>query len=204
MTQTRISPEVRASELRAQLLVHAHHYYVLDAPQIPDADYDALFQELQAIESAHPHLLTADSPTQRVIGKVLDGFKPVRHAVPMLSIRTETDTESSGANNFDARVRKELKLTELDAPVEYAAELKFDGLAINLRYEHGVLVQATTRGDGETGEDVTQNIRTINELPERLRGMNAEVLEVRGEVYIARADFEALNERQRELIAAGA
>ena len=203
MPQNPISPEARAAALRVELLTHAHNYYVLDAPKIPDADYDALFQELQAIEAAHPDLLTADSPTQRVIGQVLDGFKPVRHAVPMLSIRTETDTESSGANNFDARMRKELKLTELDAPVEYAAELKFDGLAINLRYEHGLLVQATTRGDGETGEDVTQNIRTISELPQRLRGMNAEVLEVRGEVYIGRADFEALNERQRELIAAG-
>ena len=203
MPQNPISPEARASALRVELLTHAHNYYVLDAPKIPDADYDALFRELQAIEAAHPDLLTADSPTQRVIGQVLDGFKPVRHAVPMLSIRTETDTGSSGANNFDARMRKELKLTELDAPVEYAAELKFDGLAINLRYEHGLLVQATTRGDGETGEDVTQNIRTISELPQRLRGMNAEVLEVRGEVYIGRADFEALNERQRELIAAG-
>ena len=203
MSKDQLFPEARATALRAELLTHAHNYYVLDAPQIPDADYDALFQELQAIEAAHPHLLIADSPTQRVIGQVLDGFKPVRHAVAMLSIRTETDNESSGANNFDARVRKELKLTELDAPVEYAAELKFDGLAINLRYEHGMLVQATTRGDGETGEDVTQNIRTIAVLPQRLRGVNAEVLEVRGEVYIARGDFDALNERQRELIAAG-
>ncbi len=199
--------EARTTALREQLLTHAHNYYVLDAPQIPDAEYDKLFRELQAIELAHPDLLTADSPTQRVIGQVLDGFKAVRHAVPMLSIRTETDTESSGAVNFDARVRKELKLGAADAPVEYAAELKFDGLAINLRFEHGVLVQATTRGDGETGEDVTQNIRTIAELPNRLRalgGMSAAVLEVRGEVYIARADFDALNERQRELIAAGA
>jgi DNA ligase (NAD+) len=204
MPQDSISPEARASALRAQLLTHAHSYYVLDAPQIPDAEYDKLFQELQAIEAAHPALLTADSPTQRVIGQVLDGFKPVRHAVAMLSIRTETDTESSGAINFDTRVRKELKLTEADAPVEYAAELKFDGLAINLRYENGVLVQATTRGDGETGEDVTQNIRTIAELPLRLIGINAAVLEVRGEVYIARADFDALNDRQRALIAAGA
>jgi DNA ligase (NAD+) len=209
MPQDSISPDsrvvdLRAAALRAQLLTHAHNYYVLDAPQIPDAEYDKLFQELQAIEAAHPTLLTSDSPTQRVIGQVLDGFKTVRHAVAMLSIRTETDTESSGAANFDARVRKELKLTELDAPVEYAAELKFDGLAINLRYENGLLVQAATRGDGETGEDVTQNIRTIAELPQRLRGMSAEVLEVRGEVYMARADFDALNERQRALIAAGA
>ncbi len=145
----------RAAALRAELAHHAHRYYVLDDPEIPDAEYDRLFQELQAIEAAHPELLTADSPTQRVIGQVLDGFAPVRHAVPMLSIRTETDTDSSGALAFDARVRRELALAEGAAPVEYAAELKFDGLAINLRYEHGVLVQAATRGDGENGEDVT-------------------------------------------------
>jgi len=198
------SPEHRAAELRAQLNHHAHRYYVLDEPQIPDAEYDRLFQELQAIEAAHPELLTPDSPTQRVIGEVLDGFVPVLHAVPMLSIRTETDTESSGALAFDARVRRELALTPEDPPVEYAAELKFDGLAINLRYEAGVLVQAATRGDGEKGEDVTQNIRTIGQIPLRLNGVAAPVLEVRGEVYMSRDQFERLNERQRELIAQGA
>lgn len=194
----------RAAELRALLQHHAHAYYVLDAPELPDAEYDRLFQELQALESAHPELLTTDSPTQRVLGKVLDGFTPVRHAVPMLSIRTETDTTAGGAEAFDARVRRELALTEADGPVEYAAELKFDGLAINLRYEHGVLVQAATRGDGETGEDVTQNIRTVRQIPLRLTGCDAPVLEVRGEVYMRRDDFDALNERQRTLIAAGA
>ena len=190
-------PAARAAELRALLNRHAHLYYVLDAPEIPDAEYDRLFRELQAIEAAHPELLTADSPTQRVLGKVLEGFQPVRHAVPMLSIRTETDTEASGAVAFDARVRRELGLGEGDPPVEYAAELKFDGLAINLRYEHGVLVQAATRGDGETGEDVTQNIRTIGQIPLRLSGIAAAVLEVRGEVYMRRDDFEALNAAQR-------
>lgn len=193
----------RAAQLRSLLHEHAHRYYVLDSPTLPDAEYDRLFQELQAIEAAHPELLSADSPTQRIIGKVLDGFTPVRHAVPMLSIRTETDTESSGALAFDARVRRELELGESDAPLEYMAELKFDGLAINLRYEAGVLVQAATRGDGETGEDVTQNIRTIDQIPLRLRGLSPPVLEVRGEVYIRRDDFEALNRRQRELIAQG-
>ena len=190
---------VRAGELRDLLHHHAHLYYVLDAPALPDAEYDRLFQELQAIEAAHPSLLTPDSPTQRVGGAVLEGFEPVRHVVPMLSIRTETDTEASGAENFDARVRRELDLGEHAAPVEYAAELKFDGLAINLRYEHGVLVQAATRGNGETGEDVTQNVRTIKQIPLRLRGDGAQaaVLEVRGEVYMRRDDFEALNERQR-------
>ena len=190
---------VRAGQLRDLLHHHAHLYYVLDAPSLPDAEYDKLFQELQAIEAAHPDLLTPDSPTQRVGGQVLDGFVPVKHVVPMLSIRTETDTEASGAENFDARVRRELDLEANAAPVEYAAELKFDGLAINLRYEHGVLVQAATRGNGETGEDVTQNVRTIKQIPLRLRGEGAKaaVLEVRGEVYMRRDDFEALNERQR-------
>ena len=193
----------RVQALHRELHHHAHRYYVLDDPQIPDAEYDKLFQELQALEAAHPEWITPDSPTQRVGGKPLDAFAPVRHAVPMLSIRTETDTESSGAENFDGRVRRELELTEAAPAVEYVAELKFDGLAINLRYEHGVLVQAATRGDGETGEDVTQNIRTIGQIPLRLPANAPAVLEVRGEVYIARADFEALNERQRARIAAG-
>lgn len=188
----------RAEELRRLLHHHAHLYYVLDAPQIPDAEYDRLFHELQAIEAAHPELLTPDSPTQRVLGKVLDGFTPVRHAVPMLSIRTETDTSSAGALAFDARVRRELGLAEDAPPVEYACELKFDGLAVNLRYEHGTLVQAATRGDGEVGEDVTQNIRTIAQIPLRLMGEAPAVLEVRGEVYMRRDAFVRLNERQRE------
>ncbi len=184
--------------LRAQLHHHAHQYYVLDAPEIPDAEYDRLFQELQALETRHPEWVTPDSPTQRVGGKALEQFAAVRHAVPMLSIRTETDTESSGAEAFDARVRKELELTEADPAVEYVAELKFDGLAMNLRYEHGVLVQAATRGDGESGEDVTQNIRTIGQVPLRLPGDVPPVLEVRGEVYMRRDAFEALNATQRD------
>lgn len=193
-----MTPVQRAEALRAQLNAHAHRYYVLDAPSIPDAEYDRLFQALQALEAEHPELRTPDSPTQRVLGQVLDGFQPVRHAVPMLSIRTETDTEASGAEAFDARVRRELELPDDAPPVQYAAELKFDGLAINLRYEDGVLVRAATRGDGETGEDVTQNIRTVGQIPLRLQGEAPPVLEVRGEVYMRRDDFEALNERQRE------
>ena len=188
----------RAADLRAQLQHHAHRYYVLDAPEIPDAEYDRLFQELQAIEAAQPELLAPDSPTQRVIGQVLEGLAPVRHAVPMLSIRTETDTSAAGAQAFDARVRRELALGEDDPAVEYVAELKFDGLAINLRYEDGVLVQAATRGDGETGEDVTHNIRTIGQVPLRLLGDAPPLIEVRGEVYMRRDDFERLNERQRD------
>jgi DNA ligase (NAD+) len=204
MKSTSISPAERARQLHAILHEHAHKYYVLDEPSIPDAEYDKLFQELQALEQAHPELMSADSPTQRVIGQVLEGFDAVLHTVPMLSIRTETDTTAGGAQAFDARVRRELGLAEGDPPVAYSAELKFDGLAINLRYEGGVLVQAATRGDGEKGEDVTSNIRTIRQIPLKLRGVDAPVLEVRGEVYMRRDDFEAYNERQRALIAGGA
>jgi len=191
------------AQLRQTLHQHAHRYYVLDAPTIPDAEYDRLFKQLQDLEARHPQLLTPDSPTQRVGGKVLDQFAQVRHAVPMLSIRTETDTEASGAENFDARIRRELALTEADPAVEYVAEPKFDGLAMSLRYEYGVLVQAATRGDGEVGEEVTQNIRTIGQIPLSLPAGVPPVLEVRGEVYMRRDDFEALNERQRQRIAAG-
>ncbi len=194
----------RAVRLRHDLATHAHAYYVLDAPKIPDADYDALFQELQAIEAEHPDLVTPDSPTQRVIGAVLEGLDPVRHTVPMLSINTETDTTAVGAEKFDARVRRALGLGDDDPPVVYDAEMKFDGLAINLRYEKGELVQAATRGDGETGEDVTHTVRTIRAVPARLAGVTAAVLEVRGEVFMRLDDFAALNERQRKLIEGGA
>ncbi len=193
----------RADALRERLHHHAHRYYVLDAPEIPVAEYDKLFQELQALEAEHPELLTPDSPTQRVGGHVLDGFAKVRHRVPMLSIRTETDIEASGARSFDARVRRELGLSDTEPPVRYVAELKFDGLAINLRYEHGLLVQAATRGDGEVGEDVTQNLRTVGQVPLRLLGDVPAVVEVRGEVYMRRDDFDRLNELQREKIAQG-
>ncbi len=197
----------RVAELHRLLHHHAHRYYVLDAPEIPDAEYDRLFQELQALEGEHPELITPDSPTQRVGAKPLAQFEPVRHQVPMLSIRTETDTEASGAANFDARVRRELGLTEADPPVEYVAELKFDGLAISLRYEQGVLVQAATRGDGEQGENVTQNIRTIGQIPLRLTTVRPElvegsvwpippVLEVRGEVYMRRVSHCNFNEKE--------
>ncbi len=204
MTLEQAGPAGRIAALRAELDFHAHRYYVLDEPSLPDAEYDKLFRELQALETEHPELLSADSPTRRVGGAPLAQFASVRHKVPMLSIRTETDTEASGAQNFDSRVRRELALGESDPPVEYACELKFDGLAMNLRYENRLLAQAATRGDGETGEDVTQNIRTIKQIPLRLPADAPPVMEVRGEVYMRRADFEALNERQREKIAHGA
>jgi len=187
----------RAAFLRGEIERHNHAYYVLDAPTIPDAEYDKLFRELQALEAEHAELRTPDSPTRRVGGKPLPEFAAVRHAVPMLSIRTETDTGPSGARAFDARVRKLLGMGDADPPVEYAAELKFDGLAINLRYEHGVLIQAATRGDGETGEDVSQNIRTVRRIPLRLNGAPP-LLEVRGEVFMSRPDFERYNARQRQ------
>jgi DNA ligase (NAD+) len=196
----------RLKELRGLIAHHAQRYYELDEPEIPDAEYDRLFRELQELELHHPELVTPDSPSQRVLGRPLEGFVPVVHAVPMLSIRTETDTTDAGARDFDARVRRELALTPDAAPVRYSCELKFDGLAINLRYEQGLLVQAATRGDGEAGEDVTQNIRTIHQIPLRLSdggGAWPQVLEVRGEVYMRRDAFEALNVRQRALIAAG-
>ena len=196
--------------LREQLNQYAHAYYVLDTLTVPDAEYDRLFQRLEALEALYPELKAKDSPTQRVGGGLLDTFSQAKHAVPMLSIRTETDTESSGAKNFDARIRKELKSGEQDAPIEYVAELKFDGLAMSLRYADGVLVQAATRGDGETGEDVTHNIRTIYQIPLKIKFDKAStssvpsVVEVRGEVYMRRDDFEQLNERQRAKITAGA
>ncbi|MDN8615877.1 NAD-dependent DNA ligase LigA [Variovorax ginsengisoli] len=203
---TREDAAREAAALSEQLHRHAHLYYVLDAPELPDAEYDRLFQRLQALEAEFPELRTPDSPTQRVGGKPLDGFAKVRHKVPMLSIRTETDITPAGASAFDARVRKELGLAEDGPQVEYVCELKFDGLALNLRYEDGVLVQAATRGDGEIGEEVTQNIRTVQQIPLRLQGEASAippVVEVRGEVYMRRDDFDALNERQREKIAGG-
>jgi DNA ligase (NAD+) len=200
---TTAAPAVRRDAMHVFLHHHAHQYYVLDDPQIPDAEYDRVFKLLQALEAAHPEMITPDSPTQRVLGAVMDGLASVRHAIPMLSIRTETDTEASGAENFDARIRKELELSEEALPVEYVGELKFDGLAMSLRYQNGILVQAATRGDGESGEDVTHNIRTMGQIPLKLPLDAPPVLEVRGEVYMRRDEFEAMNERQREKIAAG-
>ncbi|MCE9633519.1 MAG: NAD-dependent DNA ligase LigA [Methylophilales bacterium] len=190
----------RVEALRQQIEHHNHQYYVLDTPQISDSEFDQLYQELHSLERQYPELVTSTSPTQRVGGKAATEFPPIRHAIPMLSIQTETDTESSGAINFDTRVRKELGLYERDAPVEYVAELKFDGLAINLRYEKGVLTSAATRGDGEVGEDVTNNIRTMQQIPLRLLTTNPPaLLEVRGEVYMRLADFERLNQKQAAL-----
>ena len=194
-----MTPETQAAALREQLNRAAYQYYTLDAPELPDAEYDRLFAELQALEAAHPELRTPDSPTQRVGGSPLAEFAQVHHSVPMLSIHTETDSSPAGTAAFDARVRAALELAG-DAVIDYVAEPTFDGLAINLRYEHGVLVQAATRGDGSTGEDVTANIRTVQQIPLRLQGSAPPLLEVRGELYMRRDAFEALNERQRQLL----
>ncbi|HEX5125776.1 MAG TPA: NAD-dependent DNA ligase LigA [Rhodocyclaceae bacterium] len=184
----------RAAELRALLDHYAHAYYVLDAPVVPDAEYDRLFRELQALEQSHPELITSDSPTQRVGGTPSSSFAQVQHRVPMLSLSNAFTDEDIVA--FDRRCREGLGIDV----VEYAAEPKFDGLAISLHYDNGLFVQGATRGDGFTGEDVTVNLRTVGNIPLRLRGGGAmpSRLEVRGEALMLLRDFNALNERQRE------
>lgn len=189
----------RMRELIALIEKWDHEYYVLDAPSVPDAEYDRTFNELKALEALYPEFKNPASPTARVGGAVRSDLAKVTHAVPMLSIHTETDFSSEGAIAFDRRVRSELGLTDDDPAIQYDCELKFDGLAANLRYEKGVLVQAATRGDGQVGEDVTANVRTIRSIPLKLEGDVPDVLEVRGEVIMHREDFEALNRRQAEL-----
>lgn len=189
---TNAAVAARILDLREIIEHHSHAYYVQDSPTIPDAEYDLLFRELQTLEAAHPELLTADSPTQRVGGKPLSAFGQVNHAVPMLSLNNAFSLDELAA--FDRRCREGLDETAID----YACEPKFDGLAISLRYENGVFVQGATRGDGATGEDVTQNLRTVRNIPLRLMGKDIPPrLEVRGEVLMLRADFAKLNERQR-------
>ncbi len=183
----------RVAALREQIAQHDHCYYVLDAPRIPDAEYDRLFAELVELETAHPELADADSPTQRVGGEPVEGFGEVVHEAPMLSLANAFDADS--VREFDRRVRERL---EIDA-VTYVVEPKLDGLAISLRYEDGVLVRGATRGDGSRGEDVTANVRTIKAIPLRLGAGAPPVLEVRGEVYMTRSGFERLNARQRQI-----
>ncbi|EGF30768.1 DNA ligase [Oxalobacteraceae bacterium IMCC9480] len=188
-----IDPAARAAALRRLLDRHAHAYYVLDNPVIPDADYDLLFRELEALEASHPELVTADSPTRRVGAPPLPEFVQVRHSVPMLSLSNGFADED--VIGFDRRVRDGLQIA---GEVAYATELKYDGLAINLRYENGVLVEAATRGDGSTGENVTVNIRTIRGIPLRLHtDTPPAIIDVRGEVLLYKADFASLNARQR-------
>ena len=184
---------IRAAELRSLLQRYGHAYHVLDAPSVPDAEYDRLFRELQALEAAHAELRVPDSPTRRVGGAPRDGFAEWRHRQPMLSLNNAFDQSELEA--FDRRVRESLDVEV----VEYAVELKFDGLAMSLTYEDGVLTQAATRGDGATGEDVTANVRTIRTIPLRLAGTALpRLLEVRGEVLLFKDDFAALNRRQAQ------
>ena len=184
----------RARWLRDELHAHNHRYYVLDEPTVTDAEYDRLFRELQALEAAHPELQSPDSPTQRVGARPAARFKPVAHRRPMLSLANALTEEEVAA--FDRRVREALRLDV----VEYACEPKFDGLAVNLRYEDGRLVCGATRGDGATGEDVTANLRTVHAIPLSLAAVSTgappAVLEVRGEVLMTKRDFERLNAEQ--------
>ena len=176
----------RAAELREQLREHDHRYYVLDDPEISDAEYDRLFAELQKIEAEHPELRAPDSPTQRVGGAPRPEFAAVRHGQPMLSLRKCSDAEE--LRDFDRRVREALGREAVD----YTAEPKLDGLAVSLTYEDGVLARAATRGDGETGEEVTENLKTLRSVPLRLRGKAPKRIEVRGEVYLPWAGFKKM------------
>ena len=185
-------PRKRAEELRKEINYHNYRYYVLDNPVISDAQYDKLLRELQQIESDHPELITPDSPTQRVGAEPSKEFGEVRHKIPMTSMDNAFDDNE--ARDWDQRVRKGL---ETDAAVDYTAEPKFDGTSVSLRYENGVLIQAGTRGDGTTGEDVTANVRTIKTVPLHMQGKGwPKVVEVRGEVVIPKKDFERLNTEQ--------
>jgi DNA ligase (NAD+) len=187
------SPEQRIAELRDAIRHHEERYYIHNAPEIADAEFDDLLHELERLEADHPDLLTADSPTQRVAGRPIEGFATVQHVEPMLSLDNAYTEDELRA--FDERVRKGAGLG--NAPVAYVAEMKIDGLSIALTYEDGRLLRGATRGDGSRGEDVTANVRTIRAIPLRLRGGPAGRIEIRGEVYLPRASFDRMN-RERE------
>lgn len=185
------SIEKQIHALQVALREHNYHYYVMDAPEIPDAEYDRLFRELEALEAANPSYITRDSPTQRVGGEPLSVFTQIKHSVPMLSLGNAFSSQE--VEEFEARIQTHLELEEVD----FCVEPKLDGLAISLRYERGVLVLGATRGDGSTGEDVTHNVRTIQSIPLKLRGNDVpELLEVRGEIFMPKKGFDELNQRQ--------
>jgi len=183
----------RADELRAQLAELNYRYYVLDDPEVPDAEYDRLMVELRALEARHPEIVTPDSPTQRVSGEAAPQFGAIRHRLPMLSLRNAFAEEEVA--DFDRRVRERLQTLD---DIDYMAEPKLDGLAITISYEEGRLARAATRGDGATGEDVTANVRTIRSVPLLLKGRAPALLETRGEVFMPLAGFRKLNEAARE------
>ena len=185
-------PRKRAESLREEIRRHEHLYYVLDQPEISDADYDALIRELQKIETQHPNLLTPDSPTQRVGGKAREGFVKVAHSTPMLSL--DNALNEAELREFDRRVRDGLK----GEKYRYVAELKLDGLSMAVHYRNGILSQAITRGDGEVGEEVTENARTIRSIPLKIHGEAAAAFEVRGEVVMPSTAFDKLNRERQE------
>jgi DNA ligase (NAD+) len=194
MTHAQFSIEARINDLVTSLNEHAYRYYVLSQPTVSDAEYDQLFRELQALENDHPELIRSDSPTQRVGGKPLEGFATVRHRLPMLSLDNAMNEEE--LREFDEQVRRFLAKEGLDVgDVEYTVEFKFDGVAVSISYENGLLSQAASRGDGTTGEDVTSNVRTIKAIPLKLREDPEPqgLFEVRGEVLFRKKEFEALN-----------
>ena len=192
MSDSSLRERLRA--LRDQLHHHSYQYYVLDAPEIPDVEYDRLFRELQEIEAQHPEWLTPDSPSQRVGAEPLPSFNQVRHETPMLSLDNVFSEQE--LLDFDRRVKSRL---DDAATLTYACEPKLDGIAVSLLYVDGILVRGATRGDGRVGEDITQNVRTIASIPLRLRGEGwPEELEVRGEIYMPRAGFERINALGRE------
>ncbi|HOP53938.1 MAG TPA: NAD-dependent DNA ligase LigA [Bacillota bacterium] len=183
--------QLKIEKLRELINYHNYRYYVLDDPEVSDAEYDSLMKELEALEREYPDLITPDSPTQRVGGAVLSGFQAVTHAIPLLSLANAYSQEE--LDSFDRRVRE-----LLSSPPRYTAELKIDGLAISLLYRDGVFIRGATRGDGQTGEDITNNLRTIRSIPLKLREPLAGDLEVRGECYMDKRAFEQLNKAQEE------
>jgi len=194
MTESDVRQQLDA--LRAQIDEHNYRYYVLDDPSVPDAEYDRLMQRLRGLEAEHPALVRADSPTQRVGAAPQAAFGSVAHEVPMLSL--DNAFEAQDLRDFDRRAHERLAIAA-EQPLRYACEPKLDGSAVSLLYEDGVLVRGATRGDGARGEDITQNVRTIDSIPLKLRGSGWPTrLEVRGEIYMPKASFEALNQRARE------
>ena len=189
-----MDPATRIDELRQQIRHHEERYYIDSAPEISDAEFDALLRELQNLERDHPDLVTVDSPTQRVGGRTADTFASVRHAEPMLSLDNAYNEDELKA--FDERLRRGLE--NFEGPVPYVAELKIDGLSIALQYRDGRLVRAATRGDGTTGEDVTANVRTIKDIPHTLVGGPKGAIEIRGEIYLPRKEFERTNKEREE------
>ena len=186
----------KLDSLKDQIRHHNYRYHVLDDPEVPDAEYDRLMRQLQALEQHHPHLVTADSPTQRVGDAPVSSFGTVKHRVPMLSLDNAFSDEE--LREFHRRVTERLELEDDASALRYTAEPKLDGAAVSLLYEEGKLVRGATRGDGTTGEDITHNVRTIEAVPLSLIGEDyPAVLEVRGEVFMPKAGFEAYNNKAR-------